>query len=165
MNFNQNQNTKSRYVISPVMPVSKEGAALHCGYEQIASKLSQSLSAEKNIVVIECYPGLDQGELLSGIEGIGFDLVINSDELAFEAEKLDAILAPEMTNDRVFGSMTTKRLRDFFYEEKLLKAAEAISSVKSGNVLVYGVGASLITDGDILIVVDITRWEDRKSVV
>ena len=52
--------------------------------------------------------------------------------------------------------MTTKKMQDFFYKDKLEAAREQIENLTDKLILVYGVGASLVCRGDIL---------DRKSVV
>ena len=84
---------------------------------------------------------------------------IHSDDLALPPVDIDAMIARELTDDPVFGIMTTWRLEDFYPVEHLKKARRRIEDIQSGIVLVYGVGASLVCGGDILILADITRWE------
>ena len=62
-----------------------------------------------------------------------------------------------MTQDRVFGILTVRSLGDFFVPEKVAQARQAIQ--KGKRVLVYGVGATLLAPGDVLVYADITRWE------
>lgn len=62
-----------------------------------------------------------------------------------------------MTQDRVFGMMTVRSSGDFFVPEKVAQARQAIQGGK--RVLVYGVGATLLAPGDVLVYADITRWE------
>lgn len=62
-----------------------------------------------------------------------------------------------MTQDRVFGILTVRSLGDFFVPEKVAQARQAIQGGK--RVLVYGVGATLLAPGDVLVYADITRWE------
>ena len=54
------------------------------------------------------------------------------------------MIARELTDDPVFGIMTTWRLEDFYPVEHLKKARRRIEDIQSGIVLVYGVGASLV---------------------
>lgn len=150
----------SNYVIKPKMQISENADGIYSGFNEIASKLSDFCnSRKKTLIVVECYPGVDQNELLNGLKSLSFGLIINSDNLAFEPEKIDDCIQNEMTNDSVFGVMTTKRLKDFFYEEKISQAKAQIDKITSGNILVYGVGATLIENGDMLILADISRWE------
>ncbi len=111
------------------------------------------------VMVIECYPGVNQDELLSILGDLPFSTVIHSDDLAFEPEKLDAALEKDLTDDPVFGIMTSKSLADYFYTDKIDSARELIAETTDGASLVYGVGASLVCDGDICLLADITRWE------
>lgn len=151
---------KSNYVLRPVMKISDKADGVFSGFGEIAAEIGKLCSKkEKTVVTIECYPGVDQLELLSGLEKLDFSLVINSDTLAYDAEKLDDCIRAELTNDAVFGVMTNKVLEDFFYEEKLAAARAEVASFIGGNVLIYGVGASLISHGDVLILADIARWE------
>lgn len=150
---------KSNYVIKPVMKISDSDKNVYCGYEEIASAILRCNNKSKTIVTIECYPGVEQEEILKGLSNIGFTHVINSDAFAFEPEKMDEILEQDLTDDRVFGIMTTRCLRDFFYSDKILEVKNKLDNMQEGKVLIYGVGASLICDADVLIVADITRWE------
>lgn len=83
---------------------------------------------------------------------------MHSDDLAFEPEKIDALLAQDMTDDPVFGILTVRRLEDYFYPEKIDAARRQIAEA-AGLVLVFGVGASLVHPGDVQVLADITRWE------
>lgn len=146
------------YDISPKAVVSGGSDKVFCGYGEISAELGGKLSGH-TVLVVECYPGVNQAELLEGLSRLNFSEVIHSDDLAFEPEKLDAVLENDLTNDRVFGVMTTHSLADYFYRDKIEVARELIENVKEGNILVYGVGASLVCRGDVCILADITRWE------
>ena len=109
---------------------------------------------------MECYPGVNQQELLEGLQSLGAVLTIHSDDLAFEPEKIDALLEKDMMDsDPVFGIMTVRRLEDYFYSGKLEAVRKEAEAVERGIVLIYGVGASLVHPGDVQVLADITRWE------
>lgn len=114
---------------------------------------------EKTVIITECYPGVNQEELRKIFALSETDTLIHSDDLALPPEEIDALIERELTDDPVFGIMTTWRLEEFYSHENLESARRTIQNVKSGIVLVYGVGASLVEKGDILILADITRWE------
>ena len=65
----------------------------------------------------------------------------------------------ELTDDRVFGVMSHRRMEEFFDQEKTEQARRSIEQVKSGLVLVYGTGATLIHPGDQLVYSEISRRE------
>lgn len=114
---------------------------------------------EKTIIVAECYPGVDQEELRTLLALPQTDTIIHSDDLALPPEEIDAQVKRDLTDDPVFGIMTTRRLEEFYPSENLEKARRRIDCIQSGIVLVYGVGASLVCAGDLLVLADITRWE------
>lgn len=114
---------------------------------------------DKTVLVIECYPGVDQVELRTLFSLPQISAFIHSDDLALPPGEIDAQIKRELTNDPIFGIMTTWRLEEFYPTENLERARNKINSIPSGIILVYGVGASLVCEGDILILADITRWE------
>ena len=139
--------------------VTVETAHVWSGFDDICAQIAATCAARaKTVVTIECYPGVDQQELLQGMRGLSPCITIHSDSLAFEPEKIDALLEQDLTEDPVFGIMTVRRLNDFFYLDKISQAQQQIAAAK-GTVLIYGVGASLVHPGDIQIMADITRWE------
>ena len=142
----------------PKISVSGSSEAVSLGFPAICERLRR-LIRQKTVITVECYPGADQEAVLEGLSPLGFSAVLHSDDLAFEPEKMDRLLAQDMTSDPVFGIMTVRRLADYFYPEKIAAAQRQIAGTPGGVVLVYGVGASLVHPGDIQIYADITRWE------
>lgn len=141
----------------PVIQVAPAAQAVR-GTDDVKKHLHTLCAGrDKLIVTVECYPGVDTNEVLALFPNAS--LVVFSDELAISAAALDAKIEHELTNDPVFGIMTTWRLQDFYPNDALHAAREKINAVESGLVLVYGVGASLVTRGDVLIYADLTRWE------
>lgn len=148
------------YVKNPVKVISEKKDGIWEGYKQIGEELASCMAKSgQSVVVVECYPGTDQEELLQGLLPLQFDWIIHSDDFAFEAEKIDAYLEKDMTPDRVFGIMTNRRLEDFFYKEKLETVKAELAASDKKRILVYGVGASLLTRGTICILAELTRWE------
>lgn len=139
------------------------------GYENAAAtdrgSIRQRLSRlcgerTKTVITAECYPGVNQEDLLKLLSPLGLAEIIPSDDLALPPEEIDALIERDLTDDDpVFGIMTTRRLEEFFPAENLEKARRLIDAADSGIILVYGVGASLVCRGDILVMADITRWE------
>ena len=130
-----------------------------CGYKEIAAELKKaSAGKQKTVIVLEFYPGIDKKEVLAGLASLGVT--------AFDAETCmvsDAEYAKQikqyLTDDRVFGLLTTKNLKDYYVDSKVDAMRKKVAEVKSGIALVYGVGASLVTEGDILVYCDLARWE------
>ena len=96
------------------------------GTNAVKDKLHElCLERGKRIITIECYPGVDEAEILSLFPQAV--LVIHADELAIAPAELDAKIEHELTDDPVFGIMTTWRLLDFYPSEALRAAQEKIN--------------------------------------
>lgn len=150
---------KRGYDLFPATPI-QGGGVVSQGYEAIARKLREACEGrEKTVITLECYPGVDQEELVEGLRALSPSLVLHSDDLFLPPEQMDTLLEKDMTDDPVFGIMTNRRLEDYLDWEKVEAAREEIRKQTQGIALVYGVGASLIHEGDFLVLGDITRWE------
>lgn len=143
----------------PVIPVSAPDGAAASGQDGICALLESGIKPGKTVLVAEAYPGVDQEALAALLSALHPVLTIHSDDLAISAEELDNIIHRELTEDPVFGIMTTYRMEDFFPRERLAAAREEIDRVSDGLIVVYGVGASLVAPADMLLYADITRWE------
>lgn len=130
------------------------------GYENILEEVKlKCRNNKKSVVVIDCYMGVDLEEIHNAFSKLNPILTIKSDDISMSSEEIDNIAKDFLTDDRVFGIMNAKVLSDFFKEENIEKAKLEIENINSGIVLVYGVGASLIYDGDITLFADLARWE------
>ncbi len=147
-----------RYVLFPRVKAKCPEARVSQGASAIGAALRRAMQGHK-VLCVECYPGVDQEEVLACLQPLGAQLILHSDDLAFEPEKMDAVLEQDLLpEDPVFGIMTVRRLKDFFYPDKIREARRRIQAA-DGPVVVYGVGASLVHPGDVQVVADITRWE------
>ena len=151
-------NRKSNYDKYPVTKIEGyEGAGI-VGYEDIVKNIRQKMTYN-SVIVVDCYPGVNDEEVLPAlIEGIKPSCVVKSENIFYDEETLNTMMAAHLTRDRVRGVMYYGPMSDFvdetqraYYEEKVKEC--------TGVCLVYGVGASLITKGDILVYADIARWE------
>ena len=149
----------TRYDKYPEVKVKGYDNCAWQGYDQITAVLKDRLQpSAKNVVVVDCYPGVDVKEVVEGLSELKFDKVIYSDECALQGEALTAAIDAYLTEDRVFGVLTTKNFQDVFRAEKIEEAKVQLEQAE-GNVLVCGPGAGLITTGDIYIFADLARWE------
>lgn len=150
-------NRKSNYDKYPFMEVKGYEDAGIEGYQAISHKIKTALQGK--IIVVDCYPGVDDGELLSAlIAHIKPDHVYKSEDIFYDSDRLDSMMQAHLTNDRVRGVMYYGIMMDFVNKEKLNQVIAKLEH-SSGLCLVYGVGASLITKGDLLVYADMARWE------
>lgn len=134
------------------------------GYDNIKNELLTQLNASENkkVIVIDCYPSVRYEELKENlIDGLGADLIIFSDDLAYFGEEITKLIERNLTDDRVFGVLSCHSLEEFFDQKKVHEARKQVME-HDGTVVIYGVGASLVTNGDILIYADLARWEIQQ---
>ncbi|MGO4545402.1 class I mannose-6-phosphate isomerase [Paenibacillus sp. 2TAB23] len=131
------------------------------GYQAIGSTIFDKASvSKKTVVVIECYPGVRQEEILTGISSfLNPAAIIRAEEAAFDPIEVDRIVDGFMTNDRVFGFMTSFQINEFYDQAKIVSLQSQIEAISAGIIVVIGFGASLIAAGDVLIYADMARWE------
>lgn len=133
------------------------------GYEEIVREIKHTLHGikkERKVVVIECYPGVRYDELEKFlIQKLNFHFNLNADSYFMDTETINEKISSVLTDDRVFGIMSHFHFDDFFLEGAVDKLTQQLKSA-TGNIVVYGVGASAICkEYDVLIYCDLSRWE------
>lgn len=134
------------------------------GYDQEAfddlSSMKQELLEKIHDVkclVVDCYPGVDD-EVLDFIQDVYEpEIVIRSEDIFYDKDKLNEMMKPHLTEDRVRGVMFYGVLEDFVDHKKLEEMKKVLHEQK--RILIYGVGAGLISQGDLYIYCDLARWE------
>ncbi|HVV72504.1 MAG TPA: mannose-6-phosphate isomerase, partial [Verrucomicrobiae bacterium] len=117
----------------------------------------------KFVLVIDTYPGTDDAEVLGELESrLRPALTIRTSELKKPEPDLLRLIGRNLTEDRIFGVLSCHKLNEFFPEKQLAAAAGRVKDHPAGLVLVYGVGASLICRGDLLVYADLARWEIQQ---
>ena len=150
--------TKFPYVqIEGNFPVAK-------GWDEISAQIMGSLShieSERKVVAVEYYQGiLEEDATLSLISRIEPELVILPKDCMWPEEKIREMVYPDVTDDRIFGHMTSLEIDSFFDPGRVANARKKIESVPNGLVLVIGTGASIVAGRyDLLVYADMARWE------
>lgn len=152
---------KTNFDKFPSIPV--EGHDCTTGWESIREKigLHAKTGNEKTVIVIECYHGADAAEISEAISGMeGVVAVIDANRALLPQAQIAEMVYPYVTDDPVFGYITSLQLADFFDKEKMAALKEEIGSIEKGIVVVIGIGASLVCpDPSLLIYADMPRWE------
>ena len=128
------------------------------GYEEIREILRKEAGKkERHVITLELYTEVDVTEILGGLESLEASF-FNAEGCMVDDEEYNRRIKPYLTEDRVFGIMNTLNIKDFYIPKKVEAMQKAIAAAK-GLIVVYGVGASLVCEGDTLVYADLARWE------
>lgn len=119
------------------------------------------LNQKKRIITVEFYQGVLVEELIHQISSnIEHNLIVNTYDLFWSPSKIEALVYPDVTDDRLFGYLTRLTIQDFFDPEKVSHAQQLMNQIAEGTILVLGPGAALISENrSLLIYADMARWE------
>ncbi|MBR5661049.1 MAG: class I mannose-6-phosphate isomerase [Bacteroidales bacterium] len=133
-------------------PATKVDAQIHVGWDQILPAIADA--ARGRIIAVDTYPGADEEEIASAV-GKAFGKVLLTRSLMKSEESIREMTDPFMTDDVLFGFLTSLRINDFFDQAKV-----AASKAEMDYAVVVGPGASLIApEGSSLVYADMARWE------
>ena len=138
----------------PAVPCEPLGAC-SVGWSAVAARL---LADDPRVVVVDCYPGVLDSDVKELTAAVGPDVVIDIATALKPPAEVDAMVAPDLTDDPVFGRLTRLELTDFFDGARLDGLRRRVDEA-TGRVLVIGVGAALVTTGDVLVHASVPRRE------
>lgn len=148
--------TKSNYDKAPTTCITGFDTCADAGWEQICTRLR---TTNARIITVDCYPGVDDAEVLNALRvSLHPDCVICSEDMFFDPDELTHRMQWHLTDDRVRGIMYYGEMDDFI-DPQSLRTLQQKAAQATGRVLIYGVGASKIASGDILVYADMARWE------
>jgi mannose-6-phosphate isomerase class I len=148
----------------PKISVPNSGGKCVAGWANCAGRLRVAFaqrSAKRTVVVIECYPGVNEAEIIEELRAaLQPVLVVRSAEAMLDRESIETLVAPFLGgNDPVFGFLSGLTLPQFFDPQKVAFFRSQIAAARDGLILVVGCGARLMIEGDILVYADLPRWE------
>jgi hypothetical protein len=155
---------KSNYDKTPKVSFPDRAGACVEGWSACADRVREAIQARKatrTVVCVECYPGVNEKEIAEEIKkSLSPSLLVKACEAMLPPNEIDKLVAPFLGgNDPVFGFLCGLTLPQFFDDAKVQSLRAEIEQVHSGLVLIIGCGASLISNGDILVYADLPRWE------
>lgn len=154
----------SNYDKYPVVEVSEMSQECWNGWEAITNRLKKDLSKirkNKKIVVIECYQGVLDKEVINALQ-TNFPAAgwFYSKEAMLPSDVINEKLKEDITDDEIFGYMTRWNIDCYFDVNKVREIRESISIAKEELIFIYGVGAAYIqSEYDRLVYADLARWE------
>lgn len=166
MLWENRQSNYDKYPKIKVKEIDKLFSEAYKGYADIISKIKatvENLHKEKVVIVLDYYHGVRLKELqINLIEKLNPVKTFYAEDAKLPEKILFKKLARNITDDRVFGVLSVHKINEFYDELKIETLKKQIDEIKHGLVIVYGIGASLITKGDILIYGDLARWEIQQ---
>ena len=157
----------STYEKFPSVRVPGFEGDLSKGWETIGERLQEavaSMGQESAVIAVECYSGILDGEVLPAlVAALEPEEIIETErDLFLCPEAVDALVAPWLGgDDPIFGFFTRLGMEDFLDPVRLEMARDKVQD-GAGRVLVYGPGASLLAEPDLLIYADLPRWEAQQ---
>jgi hypothetical protein len=146
----------------PVVRVPGRDRDVWRGWPAVGERLRQAVRARgtgKTVVVVECYPGLYEDEVLPALErALSPALSVRASDGLLAPDDVEALVARDLGDHPVFGRLSPLELEAFFDQERLLGLRARVERA-TGCVIVYGTGAALIHHGDIVVYADLARWE------
>lgn len=153
------ENRKANYDKYPSLNIQGMEHEAWCGYEKLITQIKSHINKKDVTIVIDYYHGTRKEELLQHlIMPLHPDHIIFAEDAKKEESVLSEELYHELSDDRVFGVLSTRCMNDFYDEEKLQILQDKARTCQ-GLTIVYGIGASLVSKGDMLIYGDLSRWE------
>lgn len=121
-------------------------------------------SRDARVIAVDTYPGMLDDEVLPAlVKALSPSLVVHTNDAMWPAARIEELTAHEFwAADAVLGRMTQKALEAFFDPLLLERHRRTIESHRDGAVLVYGIGATLLCNPDLLIYADLARWEIQQ---
>lgn len=123
-------------------------------------RVRSEAGAGRPVVAIDCYPGVEVDELCAAARESWPDAwIIDVEQAARPIAEIDALLAPFLTDDRVFGVLAHVDLAEFYDQSALDLLARQVDS-RTGPVVLVGWGAARVVERpDLLVLADLPRWE------
>ncbi len=141
----------STYDKRPVVSVTGATQNLAAG-TQVADRLADVTG---QVLAVETYPGVHLEDVTALL---GARQVFDVTSAYRTAAELDAIVGADLTDDPIFGRLTTFTVSDFFDPARLDGLRQRITAAP-GPVALVGTGASLVVNHDVLVYADLARWE------
>ena len=156
---------RSTYDKQPSVPLPG-GSRVWSGQEawrQLDDAARAASGARPPVIAVDCYPGVDVEALIAELSAaLPEYTVIDMEEARQPADRIDALIGRNLTDDRVFGVMSHFALDEFYRRDELDAIAARVSASQAPAVLV-GWGADLVPlDADVLVLADLARWEIQQ---
>jgi mannose-6-phosphate isomerase class I len=150
------------YRLRPKLEID-QSIDIYEGYEDIVDKIVLNIREnDATKIAFETYPSLDIKRLIEYLDEKLSDItILNTDDLYLSSEKIYSKLQDDLTEDEVFGRFSHKNFTDFLDPMKLKELYQKLND--NEITILIGVAASQIIEYDLLVYLDINRWEIQQN--
>lgn len=130
------------------------------GCESVAARLREATRrSEPTVLAIELYAGVDESTILELVASLEPSRVLCSRQTLLPESAREALLAPFLGgDDPLFGYMCPLEISRFF-DAELCQEMRRLAQNGPGLTVVWGEGASLCCEPDLILYADMPRWE------
>lgn len=154
---------KSNYNKTPIIDIAAAPGQAVQGWHNCCARINEKIeqvNTPKKIIVLECYQGVRDAELVHALTQHLNGTFIYTRELFYDEATLHKLEYPDVTDDDIFGFITRLEMKDFLDPARLAEARATIAGMATGTVFIYGPGASLVAPSHhLLVYFDMPRWE------
>ncbi len=158
MSYFNDPSWKPNFNMHPVFEIGGTQSAK--GYAAIADTLKKRIAArggQKTVVVFDYYYGINEQGMLDGVIGaLGAATLLNMEEAHYPEAVIQEKFGKYITDDRIMGVFAVDQIDAHFDPEKVARLKKQIDEA-AGLVVLYGVAASIVTRGDILVYCEIPK--------
>lgn len=158
-----------QYVKRPTVPLPDDARVLtgETAWVRAAQTATARADGRGALLVVDAYPGADLPLITKAIaEALPHWRIVDVEAAAARSTRdIDAYIADNLTEDRVFGVMSHATVEAFYDPDRLAATAEDIADDDRPTVLI-GWGADLVArrvpTGYALVLADMARWEIQQ---
>lgn len=156
---------RSSYEKYPTIPLPAGSEVLVGADAWRAAMDIASTATGHPLVAVDVYPGGDVPGISARIRAAlpHAEVIDVEDAAAADPEAIDALIARNLTDDRVFGVMSHFTIDEFYDRERLAALQHRVEN-RTGPIVLVGWGADLAARrrADALVLVDLARWEIQQ---
>lgn len=120
------------------------------GVDEIVKTIKNQINKDNYIICFDYYYGINEKVIKDIIEMLNPTSLFDSNFAKYSEDIVQEKFGTFITEDRVNGVFSIAKIIDYFDQKKIQELRNKIKESK-GLTILYGVGASLITRGDLLV--------------
>ena len=150
----------------PYIEIPSSGKGCSSGWDDINMELEaaiRKIDKKKVVLVVECHHGAFEEVNFNALKrGLTPNASCKSSHIFKDKEEIQKMVTPFISPEGKVNQYTGLGIQDYFDENKRTALHNNIDFIEEGLVLIFGIGASLIWEADILVYADMSQWEVQQ---